>query len=463
MKQIAVRLNYASMSQGPEGVSATPTFPVRLLDTEGAVLAEGAASVDQPAVLQADDRQEQVFVRLTWPSGRSETRRLSLRDGEEPFSVEFSDSRIAANEWSAWAIPKLNPQTPLLRHGSRLHLDLELARFDRVWLRLWKFAGGHWTPQPLQPQATYRNDTAWQLDLELDAAVWLLQLGGSKVIWRFVSLPGGGPARVLITPRDSDDPRADALKVIVTSHRGEAETLLEFLARDALRSAKALAGSAALAQQLFAAKLADPVSAVAGAYYLLRADPPHNQPLDWYENLYREFRWLPDAAIVYCTRLLREGLRDAAARRTVRKLFGECLERGWPVFGEGVSLLQENAALLRGSGKRAENPDYARVMALGAARAWAGAAASFYGRHPGEPSALQWVGMPGAPRRHRLDPALRYPATPPGRPVQAREKTSPYATAPAPATNVDRSRNAAETVAAAPAADEVFLLGSIPR
>lgn len=463
MKQIAVRLNYASMSQGPDGVSATPTFPVRLLDAEGAVLAEGAASVDQPAVLQTDDRQEQVFVRLTWPSGRTETQRLALRSGEEAYSVEFSDSRIAANEWSAWAIPKLNPQTPLLRHGSRLNLDLELARFDKVWLRLWKFAGGVWTLRPLQPQATYRNDTAWQLDLELDAAAWLLQLGGSKVIWRFISLPGGGPARVLITPRDSDDPRADALKVVVTSHRGEAETLLEFLARDALRSAKTLAGSAALAQQLFAAKLADPVSAVAGAYYLLRANPQHNQPLDWYENLYREFRWLPDAAIVYCTRTLREGLRDAPARRAVRKLFGECLERGWPVFGEGVSLLQENAALLRGSGKRAENPDYARVMALGAARAWAGAAASFYGRHPDEPSALQWVGMPGAPRRHRLDPALRYSATPPGRPAPVKEKTAkPYPPAGPSATNVDRSRNAAEPAAMAPA-DAVFLLGSIPR
>lgn len=462
MKQIAVRLNYASMGQGPDGISATPTFPVRLLDAEGAVLAEGAASVGRPAVLQTDDRQEQVFVRLTWPSGHTETRRLSLRSGEEPYSVEFSDSRIAANEWSAWAIPKLNPQTPLLRHGSRLDLNLELARFDRVWLRLWKFAGGAWMPQRLQPQATYRNDTAWQLDLELDAAAWLLQLGGSKVIWRFISLPGGGPARVLITPRDSDDPRADALKAVVTSHRSEAETLLEFLARDALRSAKALAGSAALAQQLFAAKLADPVSAVAGAYYLLRADPQHNQPLEWYENLYREFRWLPDAAIVYCTRLLREGLRDAPARRVVRKLFSECLERGWPVFGEGVSLLQENAALLRGSGKRAENPDYARVMALGAARAWAGAAASFYGRHPDEPSALQWVGMPGAPRRHRLDPALRHSAIPPGQAAKFKDRAArPHAPSQPPAANVDRSRNA-ET-AAAPQPDDVFLLGSIPR
>lgn len=46
------------------------------------------------------------------------------------------------------------------------------------------------------------------------------------------------------------------------------------------------------------------------------------------------------------------------------------------------------------------------MQALGAAKAWAGAAASFYVRSPDAPSALQWVGMPRAPRRRRLDPAL---------------------------------------------------------
>src|SRR5262249_37652478 len=154
------------------------------------------------------DDTDLAFVRLTWPSGRAETQRVNLQRQPQA-SVTFSDSRIAPNEWSAWAIPKLNPRTPLAKASG--DVDLGLDRFDNVWLRLWKFDQDAWHKQRLQPSATYRNGAAWQLDLSLEARPWLLQVGGSTVTWRFVSLPGGGPARVLITPKDSTDPRADEL------------------------------------------------------------------------------------------------------------------------------------------------------------------------------------------------------------------------------------------------------------
>src|SRR5262249_19038957 len=158
---------------------------------------------------------------------------------ESEASVSFDDSQIAANEWSAWAIPKLNPKTPLASPSG--DIDLGLDRFERVWLCLWRLVEGSWSLETLKPETTYRNGAAWQLDLSLDASSWLLQVGGSQVTWRFVSLPGGGPVRVLLTPKDSADPRADALKVVVTGFRADAEMLLEFLARDAIRATDALA------------------------------------------------------------------------------------------------------------------------------------------------------------------------------------------------------------------------------
>jgi len=453
VKQLSVKLAYGAADVGSRrGPGAGLALPVKALDVDGSVLAEGAASADKPVRLKLPDETDLAFVRLTWPSGRSETQRVDF-DGESQATVTFSDSRIAPNEWSAWAIPKLNPRTPLALAGR--DIDLGLDRFEKVWLRLWKFTEGAWARETLKPEATYRNDAAWQLDLTLGPAAWLLQVGGSNVVWRFVSLPGGGPARVLITPKDSTDPRADALKVIVTSFRADAEALLEFLARDSMRAAGALAGSEALAQQLLADKFDDPVSAVAGAYYLLRVGAGQQVPLRWYENLSQQFPWLPDTAAIHCVRLLREGTDGQASAFRAEKLFLQCIERGWPVYNEGVALLQEASGSLRGRVDRGSRALFARVQALGAAKAWAGAAASFYGRDPDTPNILQWVGMPQAPRRKRLDPALAQPPR--------RQSATGIALGFSESKPVRTVPSAPSTRATNGPADEEFVLGSIKR
>lgn len=405
MKKLTVRLNYALTSGAPQqrASGAASAFPVKVLDAEGGVLAEGATTMGEPAVFKLDDSAQVVFVRMTWPSAKSETRKVDLRVAREA-EVAFSDSEIARNEWSAWAVPRLNARTPLTRSSG--NLDLDLGRFDRVWLRMWKFADGAWQQEIVRPDSRYRNGAAWQLDFTLDPHPWLLQIGGSKVIWRFVALAGGGLARVLITPKDSDDPRADVLKVIATSFRADAETLLEFLARDSMRAADAMTKSTSLARELFGEKYDDPISAVVGAYYLLRVDRWQSIPQWWFDNLVQDFPWIADTAIIRCIRQLRVGLKDKAAESDARNYFRQAMERGWPVYGEGILLLQEAASLLRKGSSRADWPMFELVEQLGAAKAWAGAATSFYGRTPVAPSATQWVGMPQAPRRRRLDPAL---------------------------------------------------------
>jgi hypothetical protein len=407
MKRLIVHLDYGTAgTMLREGPNSSLALPVKALDADGSVISDGAASANQAAELLVPDSMTVVFVRLTWPSGRAETRRVDL-DVSGDANITFSDSEFSANEWSAWAVPKLNPRTPLA--NSDTLLDLGLNRFSRVWLRLWRFADGAWVLQKLQPSATHRNSAAWQLEFMLDPCPWLLQIGGSQVIWRFLSLPGGGPAKVLITPRDSSDPRADALKVVVTSAQPDAETLLEFLARDAMRAADTLANATHLAQRLFANKFNDPLTAVAGAYYLLRVNAWDRIPRSWAENLSQSFPWLPDAAIIHCTRLLREGNNAVNIKEAARNLFALCLARGWPVYAEGITLLQEAASLLREVIDQSDEPLLEKVRALGVAKAWAGAAASFYGRKPNNPSALHWVGMPNAPRRRRLHPELRRP------------------------------------------------------
>jgi hypothetical protein len=463
MKNLIVTLAYNAADYGRRDGSETGyALPLKVLDAEGSVLAEGAARVDQPAAFAILDETELVFVRLTWPSGRTETQRIDLQ-GRTEASVTFSDSTIAPNEWSAWAIPKLNPRTPLaLGTGD---VDLDLSRYDRVWLRLWRFEGGAWVEEPLTPTGTYRNRSAWQLDLTLASCPWLLQIGGSAVTWRFVSLPGGGPARVLITPRDSSDPRADEMKVIVTGFRADAENLLEFLARDSMRAVNALADSAIRAERIFSEKFQDPLAAVAGAYYLLRVDAWNRVPRQWFENLSQQFTWLPDGAIVHCIRLLREGNHSQSSPLSPITLFTQSLERGWPVYSEGIALLQEAATSFRGTFTEIDHQTcFNHVQQLGAAKAWAGASASFYGRRPDQPSTLKWAGMPKAPRRRSLNPVLRDHSTmrkveTVDRGLKANRTDAPDAMKLKPRRHIfdsvkaDRSHNKI--------ADDIFLLGSI--
>src|SRR5678815_1274826 len=124
MKQLVVSLAYAATDFFRRGdADAGLALPVKALDADGSVLAQGAASVDMPVTFDLLDDTDLVFIRLTWPSGRTETQRVNLA-GRSRIEVTFNDSRISPNEWSAWAIPKLNPRSPLVNaSGVDLRLD----------------------------------------------------------------------------------------------------------------------------------------------------------------------------------------------------------------------------------------------------------------------------------------------------------------------------------------------------
>ena len=409
MKHIVVILDYPKDDRlRDQHEDPGAALPVKVLDAEGAVLAIAATRVRNPVRLNVPDAVELAFVRLTWPSGRTATHRVDMSAPSDSASgdywVVFEPAYASANEWSAWAIPKLNPRSRLA--SPQADLDLGMDEFSRVWLRLWKFQNGEWSRVSVEPVEAHRSRSAWQMDLQLDASNWLMQIGGSKVTWRFVALPGNGRARVFITPKDSSDPRADELKVVVTGFRSGAETLLEFLSRDAIRSMNAVADPVNVARELLRSKFEDPVGAVAAAYFLLRVNAADQIPLAWFENLSQYFRWLPDAAIVHCARLLRGGRRTHTKEFNPLKLLRESLSNGWPVFTEGVTLLQEAASLLSDSLLQDDPVAFHKGQALVAGKGWAGAITSFYGRHPNEPEVLRWRGMPRAPRRRQIIPQL---------------------------------------------------------
>jgi hypothetical protein len=404
MKQLSVSFAYSSTDFRPMGSSqGSPlALPLLVMDADGGVIADGVASSVRLAQFDIPDALATVFVRLTWPSGRTQTQRADFGTAERA-NIQFSDGDIAQHEWSAWAIPRLNVRSSLARRDAPAGPGI--AEYDRVWLRLWQRVDGEWQHSRVQPREAYGSKTAKQLELELDATPTLLQIGSSKVPWRLVSLPTGGSCRVLLTPGDSADPRADPLKVLTTGFRSDAETLLEFLVRDELRAATALYDFQPLATRLLAEKTDDPLSAVVGAYFLLRTNGWNRIPDYWFENLWQLFPQIPDTAIIRCVVKLRAGLANDDAVTEARALVVESLDRGMPVYAEGLALLKEAASLLRperGEPRVGRSRDgFDAIDRLSAASAWAGSAFSFYGKSPADPDPVKFVGMPRAPRRFK--------------------------------------------------------------
>ena len=411
MKALSAHLEYRASifpQQQRSNNSLGIALPIKVLDADGTILADTLASLQRPAEFSLPNKLEAVFVRLTWPSGKTETQRVELLSNKTA-RVTFSDDKIARHEWSAWAMPFLSSRASQTIHDQPPRASI--TNFLNVWLRIWQFEDGDWHQLSIKPLMGYKSEAARQIDLDLDSKPHLLQVGASNVPWRFVALPSGGSCRVLLTPNDSKDPRADPLKIVVTSFRIDAETLLEFMARDSVRAANTMVNSVEMAVLLFKEKFNDPIAAVAGAYYLLRIDDCERVPIWWWENLSHHFPWIPDTAIVHCVRLLRAGLENERSKADAIGLFKACMNRGWPVYEAGIQLLQEASSLLRQIANPLDAEYFARIESLATAKTWAGATLSFYGREPSKPSAVLWVGMPNAPRRKKLtrpEWAVRY-------------------------------------------------------
>jgi hypothetical protein len=393
MKELTVSLHYNTATSPPDAQSSDVALPLRVLDADGGLVVEGAASRSTPAQLDVGAAGEPLFVRLTWPSGKTETKRV-----EGPQLV-FDDASISRNEWAAWAVPRL--KTSSLAAEALISEKAGIDRFDRAWLRLWQFKEQKWSAATFAPTQRYRNEAAVQLDFILDQSGWCLQLGGASVPWIIISLPPGGRCRVLITPNGSNDPRKEPLKVVVTGFRSDAETLLEFLSRDSLRAAHSVANYAPLATKMLEGKFEDPVAAVAGAYFLLRTGGWRQVPGWWFENLDLQFPWIADGSIIRCAVLTRGGLPDSDSTERALSRLAESLKRGVPIFAEGLSLLHEAASALRPEGKSECASVFEMIDRLAASCLWAGAAFAFSGDAPGSPNPKRRRGMPKQRRTTR--------------------------------------------------------------
>jgi len=123
------------------------------------------------------------------------------------------------------------------------------------------------------------------------------------------------------------------------------------------RADRALMSMTATAEDMLRAKMADPIGAVIGGYTLLKLnalDRMHN----WPDNLANLFESLPDGPVIAGVVAARRGDDKAAA-----DWFKKAIERGIPIFSEGLSLLaaETNALMHAQGGDAVDIADVART------------------------------------------------------------------------------------------------------
>jgi hypothetical protein len=226
-----------------------------------------------------------------------------------------------------------------------------------------------------------------------------IQVGGPDVPWKCVALPPSDSDKILVrpSPRRGGHP----LEVVVSSGNLALDGLMALLQRGELQQAISVEkNQARLAERFLFRKHSDPAAAAVGGYYLLRIndlDKLH----DWANNLANRFGWLPDGAIIHAWQLITEYRSDRTRfsrnLEIARERLLEAIDRGFPIYTEGLRLLRDGLLLFeQQSGGEYEmvNTALERAGEYVAAADWTVPLTTFIGKTPDRPSPSPETGMP---------------------------------------------------------------------
>jgi len=171
-----------------------------------------------------------------------------------------------------------------------------------------------------------------------NAVVSRFQITGKKGISTIVLLPPVGKLKLKVRAAAAPEELKNFYDVSVVLPDLRAQALLELLYSGEINRAKSLMENYDIAENLLYNKITDPSSAAIGGYFLLKTkqlDRLHG----WARNLADFFPWLPDGSIIYAWQmLLKNGDLDSIE---IRNRLLEAIERGYPVFTEGLRLLYD--------------------------------------------------------------------------------------------------------------------------
>ena len=332
-------------------------------------------------------------VTLVLPSGK-EMEQVIRVGSQSQHKVEFDLSTISSHENHEWA--HMTKQFSAISKA-----NLNDTKYLGSWIRLWHLSNNQWTVKKLH----ITDSSSWDQDgvsytFHINQELQFLQVGGPNIPWRFIALPPAHELKCLIKPNDGPTKIVHPLEITITTENWEAETILSLLGKNANEKAEELYENSYLkevsAQDLLYSKMTNPSAAAIGAYYLLRLekfDRLHN----WAMNLANWKEWMPDGPVIWAWQLIKEGRRSGTINlEEVRSRLLQAVDRGIPIYTEGLKLLLEGLKLLNYTNREDEDIKKAllKVSAYTESANWNSTVTMFNGEHPERPSKKSRKGAP---------------------------------------------------------------------
>ena len=140
-----------------------------------------------------------------------------------------------------------------------------------------------------------------------------------------------------------------SFSIRLTTSSAAADTIMNYLQRGDLHAAEAMLEWADRAERMLAGKRQDPYGATVGAYLLLQFrdfDRLHN----WSRNLANWIDYLPDGCVIWATQLMHQ---RPDKENEIREYLLKAVDRGMPVYTEGLRLLLDGLRALGPAGRDA--------------------------------------------------------------------------------------------------------------
>jgi hypothetical protein len=126
-----------------------------------------------------------------------------------------------------------------------------------------------------------------------------------------------------------------------------ADTIVGYLQRGDLYSAESMTEWIDEARDILLYKRSDPYAAAVGAYLLLRLKQ-FSHLHDWARNLADWFDFLPDGCVIWAWQLIHQAPSN---REEIYNYFSKAIQRGLPIYSEGLRLLIDGLRLLGDDGQ----------------------------------------------------------------------------------------------------------------
>jgi hypothetical protein len=286
------------------------------------------------------------LVRLSLSSGVQEDITVQLNEGEIK-KVEINLAIRSPHESHEWAFFTKNISIGQTKSSNLKRFDYTKKGFQRIEGKLWNYSNHQWISK-VDPQFLNQNIHAdgRVYKLTTGESLCVLEISGDNMPTLFVNLPPRSNLNCLIKLCVGDVAALFPIDIVVATDNALAESLLALITSGSIREATSLNKDLNFdAEELLMGKVNDPIAASIGAYFLLKTGELHLLH-DWANNLANLFKWLPDGAIIHAWQMMAEKDKSRELINKIRARFLEAVDRGIPVYTEGLRLLHEGLTQL---------------------------------------------------------------------------------------------------------------------